>query len=286
VVTTVEDFLLGTAKPVLWTMLAGAALMVLLACASIAALQLFRSAERDQSLAVELALGASRARLIRRSLLESLLLAGTATTAAIFVGWAVTRILVQAAPLDVPRLATSSMRASGVLITMVILTTTASVLTAMSPAVFIGQIDPGRTLITGRRTAMHPRQRFLQRIVVASQVTVAIVILAGAALFVRSVERLNSTALGFTPRNLLSMEIEPTSNDANRWDQFYDGLLTQVRQIDGVASAGAVYLRPLWGPTPFRCCGVNQSLRMHGAVTRGRISRPPPPDTSRRSGVA
>ena len=157
VVTTVEDVLLGPAKPVLWTMLAGSALMVLLACASIAALQLFRSAQQDQSFAVQLALGASRARLIRRSLFEGLVLAAVATTAAILVGWVVTQALVHAAPLEVPRLSTSHMRASAVLLTMVVLTTTAGMLTGVWPAVFIGHIDPGSTLITGRRTAMHPR---------------------------------------------------------------------------------------------------------------------------------
>jgi predicted permease len=247
-VTKVDDFLLGPAKPVLWTMLAGAALMVLLACASVAALQLFRSARQDQSLAVQLALGASRARLIRRSLFESLLLAGAATAAAIVVTWVVTRVLVEAAPLDVPRLSTSSMRASAVLLAMVMLTTAAGLLTGLWPAVFIRQVDPSRVLVTGGRTAMHPRQRFLQRIIVASQVCVAIVILAGAGLFVRSVGRLDRTALGFNPKNLTSIDAEPSFEDATRWDQFFDAFLAEVRQVPGAAAAAAVYLRPLSGP--------------------------------------
>jgi hypothetical protein len=114
--------------------------------------------------------------------------------------------------------------------------------------VFIGHIDPGRTLVCGGRTAMHPRQRSLQRVIVGSQVAIAVVILSGAALFVRSVQRLDRIVLGFNPRNLLSIEIEPSFDDANRWDQFYDALLGKVRQMAGVTSAGAVYLRPLSGP--------------------------------------
>ena len=248
VVIGIDDFLLGPAKPVLWTMLAGAALMVLLACASVAALHLFRSAQHDRSLAVQLALGASRGRLIRRSLIESVLLTGAATMAAVVVGWIVTRGLVAAAPLDVPRLTTSSMAASTVLLTMAMLTILASALTGLWPAVFISHIDPGRTLISGDRTAMHPRQRSLQRLIVGSQVAVAIVILSGAALFVRSVQRLDRTALGFDPRHLLSIKIEPSFDDANRYDQVYDALLDQVGRMTGVTSVGAVYLRPLSGP--------------------------------------
>ena len=248
VVTQIDDFLLGPAKPVLWTMLGGAALMMLLACANVAALQLFRAAQDDQALAIQLALGASRGRLVRRSLFESIFLAVAAATAAVLVGWAVSRILVQAAPLNVPRLSLSSMTASMVLITMVILTTMASVLTGLWPALFIGQIDPSRTLVCGGRTAMQPRQRMLQRLVVGSQVAIAVVILSGAALFVRSVQRLDRTVLGFNPRHLLSIEIEPSFDDAIRRDQFYDALLSQVKQRAGVTTAGAVYLRPLNGP--------------------------------------
>ena len=248
VVTKVDDFVLGPLKSVLWTMLAGAGLMVLLACASIAALQLFRSARQDQSFAIQLALGASRHRLIRRSLLESLLLAGTATTVAVLVTWAITELLVQAAPLDVPRLSTSSARASAVLIAMASLTTIAGVLTGLWPALFIGQVDPGRILVSGSRTAMHPRQRPFQRIVVASQVGVAIVILSGAALFVRSVARLDRTAVGFNPTSLMSIDIEPSSDDASRRDQFYEALLAATKQTVGVTAAAAVYLRPLSGP--------------------------------------
>jgi predicted lysophospholipase L1 biosynthesis ABC-type transport system permease subunit len=131
-----------------------------------AALQLFRSARRDQSFAVHLALDASRARLIRRSLLESILLAGAATAVAVLVTCAVIQLLLQAAPLDVPRLSTSSPKASRVLIAMALLTTIAGLLTGLWPAVFIDRVDPSRILVSGSRTAMHPRQRSHQRIIV------------------------------------------------------------------------------------------------------------------------
>ena len=237
--TAIDDYLLGPAKPVLWTMLAGALLMMLLGCSSVAGLQMFRAAQRDRALAIRLALGASRGRLIRQSLAESALLATGATIGAAGVSSVVTRSLMAAAPLDVPRLIAARVGAPGVLAVMAALAMLVSVLSGMWPAVFIRHVDAGRTLTSGARTAMHPRERLLQRLVVGWQVAVAVVLLSGAALFIRSVQRLNHTALGFDAERLLTAEIEPAANDLDRWDQFFDALLSRTRELPHVTSAAA-----------------------------------------------
>ena len=95
---------------------------------------------------------------------------------------------------------------------------------------------------------MHPRERRLQRVVVGWQVAVAVVLLAGAALFVRSVQTLDRTDVGFRAEGLLSMDVEPSWKEPERWDGFYDALLSRTGELSGVADAGAVYLRPLSGP--------------------------------------
>ena len=95
---------------------------------------------------------------------------------------------------------------------------------------------------------MHPRERRLQRVVVGWQVAVAVVLLAGAALFVRSVQTLDRTDVGFRAEGLLSMDVEPSWKELERWDAFYDALLSRTGELSGVADAGAVYLRPLSGP--------------------------------------
>lgn len=118
VVTAVDDYLIGPTKPVLWTMLAGAALMVLLACTSVAGLHLFRSARQDRQIAIQLALGASRDRLIRRSLIESALLSVGGAVGTFAVAWLVTRVFVLTAPVDVPRLDAASILAMPSLIMM------------------------------------------------------------------------------------------------------------------------------------------------------------------------
>ena len=76
----------------------------------------------------------------------------------------------------------------------------------------------------------------------------AVVLLAGAALFVRSVQTLDRTDVGFRADGLLSIDVEPSWKELERWDAFYDALLSRTRELSGVADAGAVYLRPLSGP--------------------------------------
>lgn len=248
VVTALDDYLVGPAKPVLWLMLAGAALMVLLASGSVAGLHLFRAARQDRALAIQMALGASRGRLIRRSLTESALLAGVGAAGAVAIAWAVTRLLTSAAPLDVPRLDTVGMDARPVLMAVVALALLSGLLSGAWPAVFITRVDAGPALTSGTRTAMHPRERLLQRLVVGWQVAIAVVVLTGAGLFLRSVQQLDRTALGFDPEGLLAMEVEPSRQDQDQWDQLYDALLARVSAMPHVTSASAVYLRPLRGP--------------------------------------
>jgi putative ABC transport system permease protein len=248
VVTPVDVYLQGAARPVLWTMFGGALLMVLLACSSVAGLQVFRAALADRALAVHLALGADRRRLMARALGEGLLLAlaglaGALVVAALAVGW-----LVATAPLDVPRLATVRLASVPVLAFMALLAATVGALGGVWPALFVGRIDPGHTLMSGARAVMHPRERRFQRLVVGWQVAVAVVLLAGAALFVRSVQALDRTTVGFRPDGLTSLEIQSSFREIGRSDVFYETLLRRIRELRGVTAAGALYLRPLSGP--------------------------------------
>jgi predicted permease len=95
---------------------------------------------------------------------------------------------------------------------------------------------------------MHPRERRAQRLVVGWQVAVAVVLLAGAALFVRSVRTLDRTDVGFRADGLVSLEVQSSFREPERADVFYETLLARTREWPGVAAAGAVFLRPLNGP--------------------------------------
>jgi predicted permease len=248
IVTPIESFVVGPAKPVLWTMLAGAALMLLLACSSVAGLHLFRSAKQDRAIAVQLALGASRGMLVRQALLETTLLAIAGALGGFVVAWAMVRVLIAAAPLEVPRLAEASAGAPAVLLMLACLTIVTSVLSGLWPAVFIRHVDAGRTLTSGARTAMHPRERLLQRLVVGWQIAVAVVLLSGAALFVRSVQNLDRTPLGFDPRGLIAFGLNPSAATHEASDRFYDEIRVRAGALPHVTSTGAVLSRPLSGP--------------------------------------
>lgn len=248
VLTPVSAYLQGAVRPVLWTMFGGALLMVLLACSSVAGLQMFRAAIGDHALAVHLALGAERWRLITRAVFEGVLLALAGFVGATVIAWLMTDWLVSTAPVDVPRLETTRLTGWPVTPFMAGLTVVVGILASLWPALFVGRIDAGRTLTSGVRTVMHPRERRFQRVVVGWQVAVAVVLLAGAALFVRSVQNLDRTDVGFRAEHLLSIDVEPSLKEAERWDSFFDALLSRTRELPGVADVGAIYLRPLSGP--------------------------------------
>jgi predicted permease len=248
VMTPVDAYLQGVARPVLWIMLGGAMLMVLLACSSVAGLQVFRAALADRALAVHLALGAARRRLMARAITEGLLLAlagvgGACVVAALGVRW-----LVATAPIDVPNLETAGVTNTPVLTFLATLAAMVGVLAGVWPALFVGRIDASRTLTSGARAVMHPRERRFQRLVVGWQVAVAVVLLAGAAFFTRSVRTLDRTEVGFRPDGLASVEIQPSFREIERSDVFYDTLLARIRALRGVTAAGALALRPLSGP--------------------------------------
>jgi putative ABC transport system permease protein len=248
VITPVDAYLQGAARPVLWTMLGGALLMVLLACSSVAGLQVFRAALNDRALAVHLALGAAPRRLVARAIGEGVLLAMAGLAGALLVAALVVSWLVASAPLDVPRLGTARLASAPVLAFMSLLAAAVGVLAGVWPALFVGRIEAGRTLTAGARAVMHPRERRFQRLVVGWQVAVAVVLLAGAALFVRSVQTLDRTDVGFRPEGLASLEIQSSFRELERADVFHETLLSRVRELPGVTAAGALYLRPLSGP--------------------------------------
>ncbi len=164
------------------------------------------------------------------------------------MAWALTRALVAMAPSDVPGLAAASVAQPSVLWVVLSLAAVTGVFTGLWPALFVSRVDAARTLTSGARTAMHPRERFLQRLVVGWQVTAAVVLLTGAALFTRSVQQLDRTPLGFDTDGLVSINLQPSASTREGWDQFFETLQDRVKALPHVRGAGAIALRPLSGP--------------------------------------
>lgn len=248
VVTPIATYLLGPAQPVLMTLLGGAALMLLIVCANVAGLQVSRATSRQRMLAIRAALGASNARLVGHTLIESVLLTSIASLGAVFVAAATARLLVWLAPEGVPRLDSVALIDIRVLAFGLAVTFGTIVLSALWPALVAARLDTVRALAHGTRLVSDPRGRRVQRAVVILQVAVCLLLVAGAGLFARSVRALERTALGFDPRNLLALSVTPSNGEQARWRAFYDALESRVAALPAVAAVGSVYLRPLSGP--------------------------------------
>lgn len=143
-VLPIDRYLLGPTRPVLWTLLAAAVLMLAIACANIAGLHVFRAARQDRALATRLALGASHAQLVQQSLCESVLLAVAGSVGAGLVAWLTSHVLILAAPVDIPRLSSITLVAPGVFAMNVGLVGAATILSGLWPAMFAGRLDAGR----------------------------------------------------------------------------------------------------------------------------------------------
>ncbi|HEY1494672.1 MAG TPA: ABC transporter permease [Candidatus Solibacter sp.] len=210
--------------------------VLLIACANVANLALARAAGRQRELAVRLALGATRQRLLALLLTESLLLSAAGTALGILLSrWArdlVVRALIPTESLDV------SLDAHVLAVTIAV-GLAAGVLFGLAPA-----LQSGRAML-GRPIGLPMRR--LARTLVSAQVALSVILLIGAGLFLRTLVNLRSVDPGFTRQNILLASTNPSLNGytPERGKQFYANLLDAVRGIPGVRSATLADSNPL-----------------------------------------
>ncbi len=234
----------------LFLLLGLSGLVLLIACANLANLMLARASAREREIAVRLALGATRGRLIRQMLSESALLAIAGAVCGGFLAAGLSRFLVSfiSTPnnpifLDMP----TDWRVLGFAAGLAILTT---ILFGLAPAMRAGSASPGAVLKTGGRGMTVGKERFrLQRILVASQVALSLVLLAGALLFTRSLRNLMTRNPGFQENGVLIANVDFTRLKVPTAQQepFMRDLLERIRAIPGVAAAGISERSPVNG---------------------------------------
>ena len=234
----------------LYLLLGLSGLVLLIACANLANLLLARASAREREVAVRLAMGASRARLIRQLLSESALLAVAGTVGGCFLAAALSRALIAfvSTPdnpvfLDMP----TDWRVLGFAAVLAILTT---LLFGLAPALRAGNVSPGAVLKTGGRGMTAGREHFrLQRILVAAQVALSVVLLAGALLFARSLQNLMTRNPGFQQNGMLvvNMDTTPLSLSLAQGPSLEQNLLDRVRALPGVAAAAISDRSPVSG---------------------------------------
>ena len=234
----------------LWLLLGLSGLVLLIACANLANLMLARASTREREIAVRLALGASRIRLIGQLLFESALLAIAGALCGGLLAAVLSRFLIAfiSTPnnpifLDMPM----DWRVLGFAAGLAILTT---ILFGLVPALRSGRVPAGSVLKTGGRGTTAGRERFrLQRILVASQVALSLVLLAGALLFARSLQNLMTRDTGFQQDGVLVANLDFTRLNLpeTRRDSFVRDLLDRIRAVPGVAQAAASMRSPVSG---------------------------------------
>ncbi|MFZ3217948.1 MAG: ABC transporter permease [Candidatus Acidiferrales bacterium] len=234
----------------LWLLMGISALVLLIACANIANLMLARATTRDREIAVRLALGASRGRLIRQLLSESLLLAAAGAVCGSFLAWSLSQSLISFLSTPENPVFVDLALDWRVLAFMTGLAFLTTILFGLVPALRATRTAPVEALKSGGRGMTASREKFgLRRILVISQVALSLVLLVGALLFARSLRNLFTLDAGFQQNGVLIANLDFSRlkiPDAQR-AEFDRNLLEHLRAIPGVASAAGAMSTPMGG---------------------------------------
>jgi len=254
VITPVSEVLVGATRPYVWMLFGAVGSVLLIVCANVANLLLARGEGRRREMAVRAALGASRRRILAQLLTESSVFALGGGALGILLAWSGTRALVALAPPSIPRV--EQVRLDWAVLAYALATSFGTgVLFGLMPALRASREAPADTLREGGRAPNQAASRRVRRALIVAEVALAVVMLCGASVLLRSLLTLQSADLGFDPRSVLTARVSPTTNTYNdsRSIVFYAQLLERVRAIPGVLSAGAAGWLPvvdnggMWG---------------------------------------
>jgi putative ABC transport system permease protein len=240
----VRDFKLG-----LLVLLGAVGAVLLIACSNVANLLLARGMARQREMAIRAALGASRGRLVRQLLTESVVLAAAGgVLGVLFALWGVAA-LVSASPVSIPRLQSVGIDTS-VLAFTTLVSLAAGVLFGLVPAMHLSQSNVGDTLKDAGRGSSGAQSARTRQVLVVAEVALSLMLLASAGLLVRSLIALRHVNPGFIADRVVAMELSlPDTRYADKAAQigFYNRLLIEMRSLPGVASFAIATTLPLSG---------------------------------------
>jgi putative ABC transport system permease protein len=251
-----QQFNTARLRPALLVLLGAVGLVLLIACANIANLLLARSEASTREMAVRAAIGATRRDLVRQLLTESLLLSGAGAVAGLGVAVAAIQALISLSPVD-------QIPAQGVTIDGTVLLYTFAIALAtgfifgFAPALHASRTDLQHTLKDGGRTAGDQQGRWLRRGLVVAEMAVALMLLVGAGLLLRSFARLQSVSPGFDPTHIATMSVTlPNTKykDDASLVNFFTAARRKIAALPGVVSVGATSNIPFggnWGTGSF-----------------------------------
>jgi putative ABC transport system permease protein len=239
---TLQSQLVGDVRPILLLLLGAVGFVLLIACANVANLLLARANSRQQEIAIRTALGASRRRVLEQLLTESLLLGLLSGATGVALANVGIRLVKTLGPASIPRLQEVGMdlRVLGFAILVSIVSV---ILFGLGPAVHAARIPPSQTLQEGGRAlAGNMRKHRVRGLLVASEISISLILLVGAVLLIKSAVLLHAVRPGFNPQGVLTLQTSLPEKYANPEikNAFYRQVLDRIHAIPGVEAAATV----------------------------------------------
>ncbi|MGH9431131.1 MAG: ABC transporter permease [Terriglobia bacterium] len=252
VVVPLAKQLEGDARPALLVLLGAVGFVLLIACANAANLLLARAAARQKEIAIRAALGASRLRIVRQLLTESVLLALVGGVLGLALAYCFTPLLVAAAANIIPQVDGASVDAQALVYTLLISILT-GIIFGLAPALQASRPDLMETLKeTGGRATDSVHRRRARSLLAICEIALALVLLIATGLMIRTFLHLLSVNPGFNPRNVLTLQIRRNPvkyPDASQRAAFFQQVLDQVTTLPGAQATGGVDILPMTGGT-------------------------------------
>ncbi|HUE02957.1 MAG TPA: ABC transporter permease [Bryobacteraceae bacterium] len=249
-VRPLRENVVGNIETPLLMLLGAVGFVLLITCANVGHMLLARTSDRQHEIAMRVALGASRARMIAQFLTEHLVLAGMGAAAGLLLALAGTKLLVALSPAYIPRVETVSIDAQVVLF-LVAVTLLTALAFGLAPAMHAAAANLSGALKEGGRGDGHGARRNRMRgFLVSSEFALAFMLLIGAGLLIRSFFALAAVDPGFNPHQVLSLVVSVAGTkeaEPHRREIFYRELLRTIRKLPGVADAGGINHLPLAG---------------------------------------
>jgi predicted permease len=259
-IVSLLEQVVGDARRSLYLLLGAVGFVLMIVCANVANLLLSSAVARQKEMAVRTALGASRWRIVRQLLTESVLLALCGGALGVLLALGSLEWIRVLGPKSVPRIDAIGIDGWALLFTFTI-SLLSGVLFGLAPALRIARTDLHTSLKEGGRgssggSAVWGRGRNLRNLLVVSELALSIVLLVGAGLLIRSFTRLQEVSPGFNPHNVLTMELTLSGRKYGERQavvQTYKELWGRLDQLPGVVAAGGVTSIPMsemfaWGP--------------------------------------
>jgi putative ABC transport system permease protein len=269
-VVPLREQFVGEIRPALWILLGAVGFVLLIACANVANLLLARSTARHREIAIRTALGASRMRVIRQLLTESLLLSALGGIFGLLLAWWGLETLVALSPRDLVSIDKISINMTVLAFTLGVSFLT-GVIFGIAPAMEATRLNTSEMLKEGGKTISgSPRTRRLRAAFVIVEVALSLVLLVGAGLMVKSFFRLQSVNPGFEADNLLTMRVILPANKYKEDPQriaFFKQARERIEALPGVKSAGAISFLPFAG------LGAATSFKIEGRPEPGAGQR-------------